>query len=416
MTRAAAATAARRASAQENGILERRASAPVNPWRILTVALTAQVGISVIDQGIPTLTGFIKADLGLSATTAGLVVSSFAFGKIFGAYAAGRAADRIGERRVLVGGGLATAVLVALAALSPLPLLLVLLVLGGTAGASSTPAGGRLVLLAFPRNRHGLALGIRQTGIPLGGLVAAGLLPWLAHRADWRWSLLLAAGVALAALVPLWLTRTDRVAGEERPSDRVAAAPARDRNVGLLTLWGCLLVSGQYALLAFLALDLHHSSGFGLAAASLFVVVANVSGVVGRVAWGALSDRALARGRKPLLLVLTAVGLLGALLLLATPRSAPAGVLVVVAAVAGLALIGYQGLWVTMIAEAAGPQRVGAAMGFAVTFVTVSIAASPPLYGLVADATGSYRAIWAALAGVLALAFVPAAFVHERRA
>jgi MFS family permease len=91
-------------------------------------------------------------------------------------------------------------------------------------------------------------------------------------------------------------------------------------------------------------------------------------------------------------------------------------VLVAVAAVAGLALIGYQGLWVTMIAEAAGPQRVGAAMGFAVTFVTVSIAASPPLYGLVADATGSYRAIWAALAGVLALAFVPAAFVHERRA
>jgi MFS family permease len=388
----------------------------VNPWRILTVALTAQVGVSVIDQGIPTLTGFIKSDLGLSATTAGLVVSSFAFGKIFGAYAAGRAADRIGERRVLVGGGLATAAFVALAALSPLPALLALLVLAGAAGASSTPAGGRLVLLAFPRNRHGLALGIRQTGIPLGGLVAAGLLPWLAHRTDWRWSLLLGAGVAVAALVPLTLTRTDRVAEEEEiRRDTVGAGPTRDRNVGLLTLWGCLLVSGQYALLAFLALDLHHNSGFGLAAASLFVVVANVSGVVGRIAWGALSDRALARGRKPLLLVLTAVGLLGALLLLATPRSAPAGVLVLVAAVAGLALIGYQGLWVTMIAEAAGAQRVGAAMGFAVTFVTVSIAASPPLYGLVADATGSYRAIWAALAGVLALAFVPAALIHERQ-
>ena len=158
------------------------ASSPVNPWRILTVALTAQLGISVIDQGIPTLTGFIKADLGLSATTAGLVVSSFAFGKIFAAYAAGRAADRIGERRVLVGGGLATAALVAVAALSPLPALLTLLVVAGAFGASSTPAGGRLVLLAFPRNRHGLALGIRQTGIPLGGLVAAGLLPWLAHQ------------------------------------------------------------------------------------------------------------------------------------------------------------------------------------------------------------------------------------------
>jgi MFS family permease len=370
----------------------------------------------VIDQGIPTLTGFIKSDLGLSATTAGLVVSSFAFGKIFGAYAAGRAADRIGERRVLFVGGLATAGLVVLAAMSPLPALLALLVLAGAFGASSTPAGGRLVLLAFPRNRHGLALGIRQTGIPLGGLVAAGLLPWLAHRADWRWSLVLAAGVAVAALVPLALTSTDRVAEESTPAKPLEAAPVRDRNVGLLTVWGCLVVSGQYALLAFLALDLHRSAGYGLAAASLFVVVANVSGVLGRIAWGAVSDRVLSRGRKPLLLVLTAVGLLGALLLFATPRSAPTGVLVAVAAVAGLALIGYQGLWVTMIAESAGPRRVGSATGFAITFVTISIAASPPFYGLVADATGSYRAIWGALSGVLALAFIPAALVHERRA
>jgi MFS family permease len=387
---------------------------PVNPWRILTVAVTAQVGVSVIDQGIPTLTGFIKSGLGLSATTAGLVVSSFAFGKIFGSYAAGRAADRIGERRVLVGGGLATAALVAGAGLSPLPALLLLLVLAGAAGASATPAGGRLVLLAFPRNRHGLALGIRQTGIPLGGLLAAALLPWLAQREGWRWSLLLAAGVAVAAVIPLALTRTARAVETSIPRARVGGGSARDRNVGLLTLWGCLLVSGQYALLAFLALDLHHTAGFALATASLFVAVANVSGIVGRIAWGALSDRALSRGRKPLLLVLTAVGLLGALLLLATPRTAPTGVLVGVAAVAGLALIGFQGLWVTMIAEAAGPERVGAATGFAVTFITVSVAASPPLYGLVADASGSYRAIWAALAGVLALAFVPAALIREK--
>jgi len=158
----------------------------------------------------------------------------------------------------------------------------------------------------------------------------------------------------VAALVPLGLTRIDRVAEENVPSRSVGAGPTRDRNVGLLTLWGCLLVSGQYALLAFLALDIHHNGGFGLATASLFVAVANASGIVGRIAWGALSDRVLSRGRKPLLLVLTAVGLLGALLLLATPRTAPTGVLVGVAAVAGLALIGYQGLWVTMIAEAAG--------------------------------------------------------------
>jgi MFS family permease len=69
-----------------------------------------------------------------------------------------------------------------------------------------------------------------------------------------------------------------------------------------------------------------------------------------------------------------------------------------------------------MIAEVAGPERVGAATGFAITFVSGAIAASPPLYGLVADLTGSYRAIWAVLAGVLVVAFVPAALVHEEPA
>jgi MFS family permease len=385
----------------------------MNPWRVLALALLAQCGFSVLDQGLPTLTGFVKADLGLSAAAAGLAVSAFAFGKIFGAYAAGVAADRLGERRVLVFGGFAAAAFVAAAAGAPLALFFPLLVLGGFAGAAGTPAGGRLVLLAFPPERRGLALGIRQTGIPLGGLVAAALLPWVAHTAGWRWSLVAGAAVTVLAVLPLASARLERVEEPLLADAPAQGARAWNRNVVLLTIWSCLIVTGQYAVLAFLALDAHARAGVSLATGSLLVALANAVGIGGRVAWGAVSDHALARGRKPLLLVLTAVGLAGALLLLAVPRSAPIGVLAAVAAVAGLGLIGYQGLWITMVAEAAGPQRVGAATGFAVSFTTVSIALSPPLYGLVADAAGSYRAIWAALAGVVAIAFVPAALVRE---
>ena len=61
-----------------------------------------------------------------------------------------------------------------------------------------------------------------------------------------------------------------------------------------------------------------------------------------------------------------------------------------------------------MIAEVAGPERVGAATGFAITFVACAIALSPPLYGLVADLTGTYRAIWLVLAAILVVALVPA--------
>lgn len=383
-----------------------------SPWHVLGAAVLAQLGVSFVDQGLPTLNGFVKADLRVSAAVAGLAISSFSVGRVFGSYGAGLAADRLGEQRVIVAGGVATGALVGLAVTAPLPLLFVLLMLAGVASAASTPAGGRLVLLAFPRERRGLALGIRQCGIPLGGLAAAAVLPRIAHVSSWRWSIAVAGAATIALVVPLLAMRIGEADRPELPSIG-GVSPARDRNIRLLTAWSCLVVTGQYAVLAFLALDLHHAGRLSLTAASLLVAFANACGIAGRVFWGALSDHALSRGRKPLLLVLTAAGLASAVLLFVVPRSAPLGVLLAVSGFAGLALIGYQGLWVTMVAEAAGPARVGAATGFAVTFVTIAIACTAPVYGLVADLAGSYRAIWAALSLVLALAFVPASLVRE---
>jgi MFS transporter len=233
-----------------------------SPWTILGMAVAMQFGVSLIDQGILTLTGFIKQDLGLSAFTAGLLVASFALGRIGGAYGAGVAADRLGEQRTLLVGGLATAAIVLVAAASPLPLLVPLLVLAGATGASATPAGGRLVLLAFPRNRRGFALGIRQTGIPVAGLIAALALPWIAHFASWRWSIAVAATVTALTAVPLLSLR-----GEPRPPHPSTPLPhvGRDRDLLLLTVWGCLIVTGQYALITFLALDLNQNAGITLA-------------------------------------------------------------------------------------------------------------------------------------------------------
>ena len=388
-----------------------------NPWRLLTLATLAQFGVSVVDQGLPTLNAFIKTNLGVSAAVAGIAVSSFAFGKIFGSYAAGVAADRLGERRVIVSGAVAVGVLTIVAASAPYLLVFFVLFFAGLASSTSTPAGGRIVLLAFPRERHGLALSIRQCGIPAGGLFAAAVLPWLAHMWSWRWALACAGVVTIIAVLPLSFSPVER--GEELEAQNLEGPtehPARDRNIRLLTLWGCLVVTGQYTILAFLALDLHENAGLSLVAASLLVSIANAVGIIGRVVWGSVSDHALSRGRKPLLMLLNATGLLAALALLLTPRSAPIGVFAVVAALGGFALIGYQGLWITLLAEMAGPRRVGAATGFAVTFVQISIALTPPLYGLVADVSGTYRSVWGVLVCVLLLALIPATLIREREA
>lgn len=403
----------RRADASEGGTLEPAPRLPSGAWSLLGAAAVAQVGISFVDQGLPTLTGFVKEDLDLSAFQAALVPSAFVAGRFLAAYAAGRAADRVGERIVLLWGCAATGILVGLAAALPLALLLAVLALAGVASSAATPAGGRLVVAAFPRSRHGLALGIRQAAVPVGGLVAAAALPVSAHAGGWRVSLAVAGAGAALATVPLSLVRTQPRASRARPP-RTAHTVHRDRSILLLSVWGCLFVSGQYALLTFLALDFEQRFGMSLVAGSLFVAVAQTAGVAGRIGWGVVSDRLLSLGRKPLMFALTGVGFLGAAALFALPHSTPIGVLVAVVALAGLGCIGFQGLMFAMLADAAGVERVGAASGYATTLLLFSIAVTPPLYGLLADVTGTYRAVWGVLAIVLALAAIPAAGVRER--
>jgi MFS family permease len=387
--------------------IERRAPLSLSPWRLLAVAIVSQFGFSAADQGVPLLAGFVKADLGVSSTLAGLAVSSVLFGKIFGSYLAGEAADRIGEHTVLVGAGVVASAFILAGAASPLAVLFPLLFCAGIVGAASTPAGGRLILLAFPPERRGFALGLRQAGIPAAGLAMALILPPIAHRAGWRWSIAAIAAIMALSVVPLLLTAVPRAAqnlARASAGRHIATNPELRR----LTAWNCLFVTGQFTLLTFLPLDLHQRAGLSLPRAALLVALAQVTGIGGRLFWGAMSDRSLSNGRKPLLLVVNAVGLTSALALFLVPRTVPLGLTFGLAAVAGVGLIGYQGLWMTMVAETAGPEAVGAAMGFAVTFAFLAAALTPPLYGLAADLAGTYQAVWGVLSAALALALVPA--------
>ena len=94
------------------------------------------------------------------------------------AAAVGAAPDRIGERIVLASG------LAGCGCLPPRPagrasfwLLVALLTMAGALGASVNAASGRAVMQWFSADQRGLALGVRQTAIPIGGAVAALALP-----------------------------------------------------------------------------------------------------------------------------------------------------------------------------------------------------------------------------------------------
>ena len=82
------------------------------------------------------------------------------------------------------------------------------LALFGLCGCAVIAGSGRAVAGWFPREERGLALGIRQTAVPVGGALAAILLPWLANSGGTRAAFVaLGAGCLLGAACALALIR-----------------------------------------------------------------------------------------------------------------------------------------------------------------------------------------------------------------
>ena len=154
-------------------------------------------------------------------------------GSIPSLYPWGMAADRFGERvAVTTGLGAAAICLAGAAFVSSFAGLVVLLFLAGAFGAAVNSSTGRAVMHWFGASERGLALGVRQTSVPIAGFWVALTLPALVSGNDPRDALLAVAAVCLAgALGGLLVLR-----GGDRRSrrGRAAGSDARPRHLGAL--------------------------------------------------------------------------------------------------------------------------------------------------------------------------------------
>ncbi|MDH5616480.1 MAG: MFS transporter, partial [Acidimicrobiia bacterium] len=166
-------------------------------WVILTTATLTQAGTAFVFLGVGALAGFIQEALDLSGAQTGLLITAFALAPLAAMIPTGRWLDRGSERLVITSGALLLAAGAMLAGLSGayVPVLLLLFV-GGAGYSASQPGGSKVVAGWFPIDQRGLAMGIRQTGLPLGGAIAAAILPVLASEFGWQRALVVAALVA----------------------------------------------------------------------------------------------------------------------------------------------------------------------------------------------------------------------------
>ena len=351
-------------------------------WTILALGTGAQTAYSAVFLGIPVLAPALQREYDLDLTSVGLAIAAANAGSVFTLLAWGLLADRVGERVVLATGlaGCGAGLLVAAFAPS-FAVLVVALTLGGAAGASVNAASGRAVMSWFGREERGFALGIRQTALPIGGLLAALLLPPIEAAGGVRAGLCaLAAGCLLAAVAG---ASGLREAPHEEGELTDIGHPVRDPRMWQLSLGSALVLAAQISILSFLILFLHGERGLSTAAAAGVFAVIQALGAGARILVGRWSDEIRARiaPLRKLALCLTATLAAAAALL-----SAPLEILLPVFVVAGALSLSWNGLSFTAAAELAGRRRAGAALGFQQTALAITSAVAPPAFAAVVEA------------------------------
>jgi sugar phosphate permease len=318
----------------------------------------------------------------------------------------GLLADRLSERIVIAIGLSAAGVAIVAAGWTRSYAALVLVLLAaGAFGASVNAASSRAVMGWFPERERGLALGVRQTAIPIGGAAAAAGLPWLASAGGTRLAFLVLGCTCLGgALVAAAFIRDSPSTAHELED---VTQPMHDPRAWLLGLGAGLYLTAQIAITGFLVLFLHEHRGVSAHASAALLAGINVLGIGARISSGRWSDHIRAR--------LAPIRSIGIWLAVATAAvaaltDAPLAVLIPTLVLAGVLSMSWNGLAIVAAAETAGRGRVGAAVGFQQTLLGLFVAAAPPAFAAVA--TGSWRLAFALsavgpLVGALALRAVP---------
>jgi sugar phosphate permease len=354
----------------------------LNRWAVLAAGTFAQTTYSAIWFGMAVMAPYLRHRFGLSLGQTGVLISASLAGSVVSLIPWGYATDLLGERRVLAAGvGGCGVVLVAAAVAHAFWPLLGFLLLAGMLGASVQSASGRAVMAAFPATQRGLALGIRQTAIPLSGFVAALALPHVVRAGGVGCGFAAMGGASLAAAAVSVAVIRDVPAP---PATDELVRPLRDPRLWRIALGSALVVAPQMCIVGFTVLFLHDHRGISSARAAIVLALVQLLGIAARIAAGRWSDVAgsrLAPLRTIALVEVAAVGLCALLL------DAPLGVLVPALVIVGVVAMSWNGLAFAAAIEQAGHRRSGVAIGLQQSVVNGFGAIYPGAFGALVGGT-----------------------------
>ncbi|MGR3634962.1 MAG: MFS transporter [Shimia sp.] len=352
----------------------------------LVIAVFANVGMWAVIVVMPS----IQAEFGIDRAGASVPYVLTMVGFAVGNFAIGRAVDRFGVSKSLIGAAVLSAVSYGLAALSPSVAILSLVhfFLGFGTAVGFGPLIADISL--WFQKRRGIAVGIAASGNYLSGAIWPMLLSGVQSDFGWRGVFVALGVISVVAIVPLALLLRPRVpmealAAQQRAADaKQGAAPFKPVVLmwvlGIAGVGCCVAMSMPQVHIVSFCVDL----GFGPAVGAEMLALMLLGGVVSRLISGLVADQL---GGLITLLIGSVLQCMALFLFLPFDGLVP---LYLVSAAFGLAQGGIVPAYALVVREYMPANEAGSRVGFVMMATIMGMALGEWMSGWIYDVSGSY--------------------------
>ncbi len=382
-------------------------------WVMLIVATIAQTTATLITYGVGVFALFWKEEYALTNTESGLLVSVVNVGPLFCMLFVGRLLDQYNEKILIsISSFLLGSSLLLTNIVNGFNGLLFVLLLIGMFYSVSQPGGSKVILKWFRKENRGLAMGIRQAGIPIGGALAGVLIPFLTVQYNMTYAINSIACICIMGGVLFFVFYKEPYVQEEARTGHNNISFWMELKVVIckkelypIYITGICMISLQMVLVGhFMKFLAGEQSITSIVAGTVFSVMF-FSGMIGRIALAAISD-VLYKGNRRIPLFIAVCASIGLILLLVMNiHTIMSGVLYSVSALLGFFSIGWFSLFIAEVAELASEESVGITVSVALTLNQIAIIVAPVLFGYIVDEKG-YAYAWLCIVVLLSISAV----------
>lgn len=371
-----------------------------NPLFLAEIILLQVLG-NFANSSYAPLTIFIRNSFHINEASLGLITSGAFAGAMAVSLISGMIVDRLGPHRTLriSYGFIALGSLLAFFSITYGELVAAYFIIGFGYGMV-TPATNTSIMDHYYPD-HASPMGFKQSGVPMGTILAAIVLPLIVLNYSLRiafFILFIVSGI-IALLI-----RGERNYNTEHEGSRGALRDMHQvfhsRILILVSIITAFLSWGQQSIFTYFVQYMHFGLGYyKLLAETLFIVLL-LGSVLGRIVWPLLTQRLFGGHRvKNYSLIMVLTGIAFVALPLITGSVFLSGLMAVVM---GFTAVAWNSNYVTMISEIAPKGKVGIYSGTSMMIISFGSILGTPISGYMIDASnGVYLYMWVTLGIIL---------------